>query len=94
MQTVYFSDRTLNYSKFKELFEKLQDVEDVDKILISISNRVTNKNREHNFSKTFENISELLEHIKNFKKLDTIQLNFYTNGNIITLKYDYDFTKG
>ena len=93
-QNIYFSDRTLYYTEIEKLLKKLENVENVDKIVISISYKEKKKNVESEYNEVFENISNALEYIKELKKIDKIKIDFYTGNSFIYLSYDDYYTYG
>lgn len=92
-QSIYFSNKALNYKSFKELFEKLEKVEDIDRKIINITYVEKKKNSEKRFSEEFKSIPELLDYIKGLKKVDTLTMHLCTKSSRITLTYD-DYTDG
>lgn len=92
-QSIYFSNKALNYKLFKELFEKLEKVEDIDRKIINITYVEKKKNSEKRFSEEFKSIPALLDYIKDLKKVDTLTMHLCTKSSRITLTYN-DYTDG
>ena len=63
-QTIKFSNKTLNYTSFKELFERLQKVENIDKVKIAIKYTEKKDNIKKVFEKVFDSIDELLQNVE------------------------------
>ena len=86
--SINLGNKTLNYNSFKELFEELQKIEDIEKTTINISYSEKKKELKKEHSKTFNSISELLEYVKDLKKIDCIEVCFWYKNSRILLKYD------
>ena len=92
-QTIKFSNKTLNYTSFKELFERLQKVENIDKVKIAIKYTEKKDNIKKVFEKVFNSIDELLQNVEKIKSIDEIEVKFYNQDVLATLTYE-SITKG
>lgn len=89
---INFGNKTLNYKSFKKLFEEIEKIEDVENTTIDITFNEKDKELEKEHSKTFKNISKLLEYVKDLKKIDRIEVSFWYKNSKTSLKYDtYDY---
>lgn len=91
--SIDFSNKSLNYIKFKELFEELKKVENIDNIIIDIKYIEKNRNSKREISKSFDNIEKLLEYLKELSKIDEINVIFYSHDDRFDLKYNH-YTEG
>lgn len=87
-QTIKFSNKTLNYASFKELFERLQKVENIDKVKIAIKYTENKDNIKKVFEKVFNSIDELLQNVEKIKSIDEIEGKFYKQEVLATLTYE------
>ena len=92
-QTIKFSNKNLNYTSFKELFERLQKVENIDKVKIDIKYTEKKDNIKKVFEKVFDSIDELLQNVEKIKSIDEIEVKFYNQDVLATLTYE-SRTKG
>ena len=84
-QTIKFSNKTLNYASFKELFDRLQKVENIDKVKIAIKYTEKKDNIKKVYEKVFDSIDELLQNVEKIKSLDEIEIKFYNQDLFATL---------
>ncbi len=87
-QTIKFSNKTLNYASFKELFDRLQKVENIDKVKIAIKYTEKKDNIKKVYEKVFDSIDELLQNVEKIKSLDEIEIKFYNQDVLATLTYE------
>lgn len=86
-QTIKFSNKTLNYASFKELFDRLKKVENIDKVKIAIKYTEKKDNIKKVFKKVFDSIDELLQNVEKIKSIDEIEVKFYNQDVLATLTY-------
>lgn len=93
METINFSNKSLNYSGMEKLFNEIDKIENIQAININISHSIKKDNIHRKEDETFNNIKDFLNTLKNLNKIDSIEIKLHTNNSIITLEYT-EYTKG
>lgn len=93
METINFSNKSLNYSGMEKLFNEIDKIENIQDININISHSIKKDNIHRKEDETFNNIQDFLNTLKDLNKIDSIEIKLHTNNSIITLEYT-EYTKG
>ena len=93
METIYFSNKSLNYSSMKKLFNEIDKIENIQAININIRHSIKKDNIQKDDDETFNNIPDFLNTLRDLNKIDSIETNLHTDDSTITLKYN-EYTEG
>lgn len=93
MEKIYFSNKSLNYSSMKKLFNEIDKIENIQAININIRHSIKKDNIQKDDDETFNNIPDFLNTLRDLNKIDSIETNLHTDDSTITLKYN-EYTEG
>lgn len=93
METINFSNKSLNYSNMEKLFNEINKIENIEAINITISHSIKKDNIHKKEDEIFNSIPDFLNKLKDLNKIDSIEVKLHTCNSIITLEYN-EYTKG
>ena len=92
METINFSNKSLNYSNMEKLFNEINKIENIEAINITISHSIKKDNIHKKEDEIFNSIPDFLNKLKDLNKIDSIEVKLHTYNSIITLEYN-EYTK-